>query len=115
MSTPFCASVLPITKGDPQILHLSNFFELKRTLVYIHAFIQLRNRKVLAGPCHLGGGGPGGVGGVTSPKKSKKGGPTCGEGALACWNCGEGGPGMEGGPNFGIHPQPETGWHGPEC
>jgi hypothetical protein len=26
-----------------------------------------------------------------------------------------GGPGMEGGPNFGIHPpKPETGWHGPE-
>ena len=28
-----------------QILHLSNFFELKRTLVYIH--LQLRTRKVL--------------------------------------------------------------------
>jgi hypothetical protein len=27
------------------------------------------------------------VGGVTPPKKVKKGGPTCGEGALACWNC----------------------------
>jgi hypothetical protein len=28
--------------------------------------------------------------------------------------CHLGGPGMEGGPNFGIHPpQPETGWHGP--
>ena len=26
---------------------------------------------------------------------------------------GMGAPGMEGGPNFGIHPQPETGWHGP--
>ena len=42
ISTPFCASVLLITKGDrPQdknfgkILHLSNFFELKRR-VYIH-------------------------------------------------------------------------------
>ena len=35
---------------------------------------------VFAGPEHLGGGG-----GVT-PQKSKKGGPTCGEGALACWN-----------------------------
>jgi hypothetical protein len=38
-------------KGGPtdiniaQILHLSNFFELKRTLVYIH--LQLRTRKVL--------------------------------------------------------------------
>jgi hypothetical protein len=40
ISTPFCASVLLITKRDPQIniaqiLHLSNFFELKR-IVYIH-------------------------------------------------------------------------------
>jgi hypothetical protein len=43
MSSPFCASVLLITKGPQrpaikiaQILHLSNFFELKRTLLYIH-------------------------------------------------------------------------------
>jgi hypothetical protein len=50
MSSPFCTSVLLITKGDPQIyiaqiLHLSNFFELKRTLVYIR--LQLQTRKVL--------------------------------------------------------------------
>jgi hypothetical protein len=56
LTSPFCASVLPvvllITKGDSptdiniaEILHLSNFFELKRTLVYIH--LQLRTRKVL--------------------------------------------------------------------
>jgi hypothetical protein len=53
MSTPFCASVLLITKvkgGPPdiniaQIWHLSNFFELKRT-VYIHLQVQ-RTRKVL--------------------------------------------------------------------
>jgi hypothetical protein len=48
-------SVLPISsahnKWGPtymniaQILHLSNFFELKRTLVYI--YLQLRTRKVL--------------------------------------------------------------------
>jgi hypothetical protein len=44
--------VLLITNGDPhadiniaQILHFSNFFELKRTLVYIH--LQLGTRKVL--------------------------------------------------------------------
>ena len=41
-SSPFCASFLLVTNWDPQIfdvaqiLHLSNFFELKRTLVYIH-------------------------------------------------------------------------------
>jgi hypothetical protein len=40
MSTPFCASVLLI-----QILHLSNFFELKRR-VYIH-LQAWRTRKVL--------------------------------------------------------------------
>jgi hypothetical protein len=50
MSSPFCASVLLITKGPTdiniaQILHLSNFFELKRTLVYIH--LQQRTIKVL--------------------------------------------------------------------
>jgi hypothetical protein len=32
--------------------------------------------------CHLGG-----CGGCNTPKKVKNGGPTCGEGALACWNC----------------------------
>jgi hypothetical protein len=41
MSSPFCASVLLIIPQRPaikiaQILHLSNFFELKRTLLYIH-------------------------------------------------------------------------------
>jgi hypothetical protein len=34
------------------------------------------------GPCHLGV-----CGGCNTPKKVKKAGPTCGEGALACWNC----------------------------
>jgi hypothetical protein len=55
MVTDHVKSVLRISsahnKGGPteiniaQILHLSNFFELKRTLVYIH--LQLRTRKVL--------------------------------------------------------------------
>jgi hypothetical protein len=51
MSTPFCASVLLITNGHPpdiniaQILHLSNFFELKRR-VYIH-LQAWQTRKVL--------------------------------------------------------------------
>jgi hypothetical protein len=51
MSSPLRASVLLITKGDPctdinfaQILNLSNFFELKRTLAYIH--LQLRTRNI---------------------------------------------------------------------
>ena len=35
----------PRDKNIAQILHLSNIFELKRTLVYIH--LQLRTRKVL--------------------------------------------------------------------
>ena len=56
----------------------------------------------------------GGGGGVTPTKKVKKGGPTCGEGGpgmleLQFFLKIKGGPGMEGGPNFGIHPpQPET-------
>ena len=35
----------PTVINIAQILHLSNFFELKRSLVYIH--LQLRTRKVL--------------------------------------------------------------------
>ena len=60
---------------------------VKIVIVYLINLINIKarffRRDVRAVP-HGGGGG----GGCNTPqKKVKEGGPTCGEGALACWNC----------------------------
>ena len=58
MPSPFCASVLldhnkggPIDINIAQILHLSNFFELKRNLVCLYSFTIVNQKSVRYSVC----------------------------------------------------------------